>query len=825
MRRPLLALLALAALLALLVPAPAQAAKDPSPDPVPALPAAGAPWFGPALDWTKDTAKAYAERLGTRPSLYSQRVHYPLTDDDVTYLRQFAQQAASQGAVPVVDLEPQIALGDLTIADARRLGAVLEQIHTDYDSYTLVRFAPEMNGSWVIWGQQPRAYVAAFQRVARAVHAATDQAAMVWSPSYGAGYPFGRAYGEVSPAGTRDPAELDTNGDGRVTDADDPYGPYWPGADAADWVGLSLYRFGTAQPFGPNTQPSPGEYQDRLSETWAYASTTARRSFYQRYAEGQDRPMLVATSALYNADAPAGPGVLAIKQSWWRQVFAADADHPMIRGITWLELTRPEDEIDGDVARWGATRPQAVADALRSDLDSSDLSLGPVTRVLDQATSNAATAQIRQPDDVSGEMGWIVLCVVLLAVAYLVSGLARRFAPSWRYPGGETGRDRRLDLLRGWIIIAVVALHIEVAGVWDYVCRNAVGAITGAELFVALSGVVLGMVYRPALMRAGEWVTAVVMWRRARKQYVTALVVVLLVPLLGLIPRVNTEVVTTFTDRGTGGGGAAAAGQVYDLYPNLPRLLDYPPPWYAVKQLLLLEMGPWVFNIMGLFVVLSLVLPACMWLVKRRLWWVLLALSWALYVIEDRTGLHPLPSQFEYVFPLLTWQILFTHGLVVGWHRQQIVRALTTRIGTVLVGLVVLGYATVLAYLWVCHHQGTTPTLLPAQSYDWLYQNAYVRIFLQPGRLLDLAVLVVVAYALLTTCWKPIDTAVGWFWTPLGENSLYVFIVHVFFVIAVASIPGLDRASFWQGTLIHTVVIAIIWVMVRRRFLFSVIPR
>ncbi|MBZ5732915.1 OpgC domain-containing protein [Nocardioides sp. TRM66260-LWL] len=812
-------------LLLLLTPGPANAVDDPSPDPVPPLPAAGSPWFGPALDWTKDSAQAYADRLGTTPSLYAQRVHYPLTPQDETYLRQFVEQAASQGAVPVVDLEPQIGLADLTEADAQRLADVVAQLHVDYDSYVLLRFAPEMNGSWVIWGQQPQAYRAAFRRVADAVHATTDQAAMVWSPAYGAGYPFGRSYGEVPPAGRRDPASLDTNRDGRVTDADDPYAPYWPGSSAVDWVGLSLFRFGAAQPFGQNTLPAPDEFRQRLAEQWEYGSRTPRTSFYERFATSGRRPMLVSTSALVNLDADPGPGQTAIMQTWWREVFAANADHPLIRGITWLELSRPEDEIGGDAAQWGATRPQSLADRLRADLESSGLTLGPVTRVLDQQTRAAATAQGRQPDDVSAEMGWLVLCVVLLAVAYLVAGLVGRLVPSWRYVEDGTGRDHRLDLFRGWIIITVVATHVEVAGVWSYVSLNAIGAITGAEMFVLLSGIVLGMVYRPALKRAGEWATAVVMWRRARKQYVTALVVVLLVPLLGLIPKVRSEVVSTFTDRGTGEGGGAAQGQVYDLYPNVARLLDYPPPWYAVKQLLLLEMGPWVFNIMGLFVVLSLVLPACMWLVRRRLWWLLLTISWALYVVSAVTGYHPLPSQFEFVFPLLTWQLPFTHGLVIGWHRRQVVAALTSRRGQVVVGVLVVAYAAFLGYLWICHHRGVAPMVLDPGTYAYLYQHAYTRVFLQPGRLVDLALMLVVAYAVLTTCWRPIDRLVGWFWTPMGENSLYVFIVHVFFVIAVGSLTFLDGRSFWVGTAIHTVVVLAIWAMVKRRVLFRVIPR
>ena len=64
----------------------------------------------------------------------------------------------------------------------------------------------------------------------------------------------------------------------------------------------------------------------------------------------------------------------------------------------------------------------------------------------------------------------------------------------------------------------------------------------------------------------------------------------------------------------------------------------------------------------------------------------------------------------------------------------------------------------------------------------------------------------------------------GWFLVPLGRVSLYVFIVHVFFVLAVGNVPGLDRTSWWQGFLVHTVVLALIWVMVKKKVLAKVIP-
>lgn len=799
--------------------------RDPSPDPVPAPPL-GAPWFGPGLDWSEELPADYAGRLGTTPSLYAQRVDYPLSDDDETYLEQFAQQAASQGAVAVLSLEPREALGALTEADARELARDLADLHTEYDTYWLVRFAPEMNGSWVTWGQQPEAYVAAFRRVADAVHAATEHAAMVWSPAYGAGYPFGGAYGAVDPDGDRDTAPLDTDEDGEVTDADDPYGPYFPGRRAVDWVGLSLYHFGLDQDFGTNTVPQPGELEARFDETWGYATQTRREPFYDRFAVPGDTPFLVETGALYNPDAD-GASELDIKRTWWRQVLAAPADQPLVAAISWLELDRAEAEVDGETVRWGAARTDRLGRALRADLERSDVTLGPVTRVLDLETAGEATAQGRLPDadETSAEMGWIVFCAALLAIGFLLSGVVGRLVPSWRYPREDDPRDQRLDLFRGWIILTVVFTHTEVAGLYTFISLNAVGAITGAEMFVLLSGIVLGMIYLPGVARMGEWAMAVTMWKRARKQYLVTLAVVIIVWLLTKVPYVDAEVVTTFTDRGTGENGEGAAGQVYDLYPNFERLFDYPPPWYAVRQLLLIEMGPWVFNIMGLFIVLSLALPLLMFLVKRRLWWLMLAGSWVLFVINYRSPVHPLPSMFEYVFPLLSWQVLFTHGLVLGVYRQQITRALTSRWGKVACTVFVVGYAGSLVWLWAGHRWGFLTPPFPATTYDWLYSNAYNRVFLQPGRLVDCVLMIICAYAVLTTMWKPIDKVVGWLWTPLGAASLYVFIVHVFFVIAVASVPGLDIYNFWVGTAIHTVLMLLIWLMVKKKVLFSVIPR
>lgn len=787
--------------------APAAAAEEPIPE------SSSGPYLGPVLDWTKDSAREYADDLGATPSVYAQSVRYPMDEDDHLYLQQFVDQAAQQGALAMVTLEPIKPLTELTEGDAADLVDQLQQLHERDDSRFLIRFAPEMNGSWRAWGQQSEAYVDAFRTIATAVHADVPQAAMLWAPVYGSGYPFDRSAGSTDGTSPRDQLEI----------GDDPYAPYWPGADAVDWVGLVTYHFGnldddrTTTEFTPNQVPEAGAFVDRLEDRYGYAPGTSPASFYATYAEGQDKPMTVETSALYAPGAGGGATELAIKQAWWDQVFSDEVrqQYPRLQMVTWLEQKRPEDAVQGRDVDWRATHTDDLAAAFLADAKSHGMRLGPVTAVLDQDAGNSASNQYREDGiDPGDHMGWIVGCVTLAVALYLFSGVAGRFIRSWRYPRENDPRDARLDFLRGWVIVAVVVTHIEVAGPYSFITLNATGAITGAEMFVLLSGLVLGMVYPMGVARMGEYATAVGAFRRARKQYFTALGVVILVYLIGLLPGVSAAAVTTFTDRGTGSAGSGAQGQVYDLYANVARLLDYPPPWYAVKQLLLLEMGPWVFNIMGLFVVLSLLVPPLMWLIQRKLWWLVLAVSWGLYVLDAVHHVRVLPSQFEDVFPLLTWQIAFTHGLVIGYYRRQITRALTSRVGVALVTIAMVAYAGVLLFLWAGQ----------SDTYFGLYERFYQRTDLQPGRLLDLLLILVASYALLTACWKPLNQAFGWFFVPLGTFSLYVFIVHVFFVVAVANVPGLDRMSLWQGTLVHTAVLALIWLMVRKRFLMKIIP-
>ena len=88
-------------------------------------------------------------------------------------------------------------------------------------------------------------------------------------------------------------------------------------------------------------------------------------------------------------------------------------------------------------------------------------------------------------------------------------------------------------------------------------------------------------------------------------------------------------------------------------------------------------------------------------------------------------------------------------------------------------------------------------------------------------------------YALLSYGWRPLEQALGWLFIPIGQNSLYVFLVHVLFILVIQNLTGgrltsqpmYDPLLIVPYTLLHVGVILGLWWLVKRQVLFSIIPR
>lgn len=412
-------------------------------------PTAG-PYFGPILDWSTDSANAYRQRLGRSPAYFGKSIQYPLTGTQRTNLTNFVRQISVLGAAALLTMEPTAALNDLTASDANAFVAEMKALHARYGTDFLVRFAPEMNGTWHAWGQQPKAYVRAFGVVADAVHSGLDRATaqMMWAPSYGAGYPFRNAVGKVAGSGARTSAQLDTNRDGVVDAVDDPYAPYYPRDSAVDWVGLSMYDYGPAQQYGANIVPGPGKYAKMLAGTYGYQTRTgAGRDFLATYSTGKHKLMAVETAALYQNGQAGAPTEMAVKHAWWDQVLnsAVQRRYPAIKLVAWLEQQRAESEVLGAEIDWRATATPALAGALATALQDDRIALGPVLKPrVDTAAPTRAAPSSTSRSGTTVASGVVAMLIAGLAV--LLIGRRRRQTAA---PSGQPALQRATLTTRG----------------------------------------------------------------------------------------------------------------------------------------------------------------------------------------------------------------------------------------------------------------------------------------------------------------------------------------------------------------------------------------
>ncbi|BCU06533.1 OpgC domain-containing protein [Allochromatium tepidum] len=388
--------------------------------------------------------------------------------------------------------------------------------------------------------------------------------------------------------------------------------------------------------------------------------------------------------------------------------------------------------------------------------------------------------------------------------------------PAAAYPTSSNDRDLRIDLLRGLIMVYLIIVHLELASALSLLAWGRLAFISSAEGFVFLSGVVVGMVYRRRMQRDGLAAASRLLWRRAWQLYTVNLFVIASLALLKLVPGVNVFELTHWT--------SPWSGESFPLYP--PAGTDW---WDTVGQILLLRIGPHQFQIIGLYVVLLAGTPLALYLLGRRLAWVVLLLSWGAYALNHILQINLTGARYEYAFPTLTWQLLFFNGLLIGYYRERTLEFLA---GPASRWLVSLSAALLVGFLFLANNN-PNPLFWPWGQMDFidprtfgeLYQTWFLKTPLGLGRLLNNVAAFIVAYHLLSRYWSLVERTVGRLLIPLGQNSLYVFILHVYVLLILYNtpLPGLDL--FWVNTLLQIGAIAVIWLMVERRFLFSIVPR
>jgi hypothetical protein len=364
----------------------------------------------------------------------------------------------------------------------------------------------------------------------------------------------------------------------------------------------------------------------------------------------------------------------------------------------------------------------------------------------------------------------------------------------------RAARDIPLDLLRGLAMVILVVNHLRLESALGHVTS---AVLSAAEVLVAVSGVVVGMVFGRRWLVHGARVTTAMLLRRSWKLYVASVVVVALVGALTLVPGLATEALTVSPN----------VQPAYDAY-------AFDGSLRTLVAIVTLEAGPWQFNILGFFIAVLALAPTLLWALDRGWWPGVIAISWLLFWLGRHWSVDVLPSQSERPFPILVWQVLFVNGMALGWHRERVSRWLRRYRNWICAAILVVAAAFAVVQL-------AGPALVDAATWARWEAEHFHKGSLDVARLLAMISIAAAVYMGFRRVGTTAERLLGPLLLPLGRNSFYVFIMHVFLCLAVASVPALggQGLGLLGNTLVQLSCLAILCTMVRRRFLFRIVPR
>jgi hypothetical protein len=365
---------------------------------------------------------------------------------------------------------------------------------------------------------------------------------------------------------------------------------------------------------------------------------------------------------------------------------------------------------------------------------------------------------------------------------------------SHRGASPKSTRDLKIDFLRGLAMACVIVDHSKRSSLLSWFSYQRFWVVTAAEVFVVLSGVVLGMVYGPRLARDGLPFVAVRLGRRALTLYLAFIGVTLSVLALALA-GVDISAVAAWDE------GAVS----WFLDPRSMTAQNW-------RDLFLLYHGPWAFEIVGLYVWLVLAAVPCLIALQRIGWRPLVAISWAIYFVYRIAPYELTASEFEAVFPILAWQLLFVHGITIGYHREDIAAAVARCPRALPIGVACACAAFMTFAL-------SNPSVEGPQWLYWgvvspdrfftLYDRYFSLTDLGIGRIVNLGVALPVGYALLA--WRAIWSVAGRLqalFVTLGQGSLGAFVLHVYGLLLMAHLPETD--DVWINTVVQVLLIVAI---------------
>jgi len=319
-------------------------------------------------------------------------------------------------------------------------------------------------------------------------------------------------------------------------------------------------------------------------------------------------------------------------------------------------------------------------------------------------------------------------------------------------PGSQ--RIRAFDIIRGYFLVVILIDHIELyPSGWDLFTGRGRLLVSAAEGFFFMSGLLVGLVYRRRIAQGMKFIFAK-MWRRAVELYIASVFFTLLYTVTAVFlnhPSVKDGLYT---------------------------IINWP---HIIKETLLMRYGYGWADFLDRFAILMFMAPFGFYLLFKRKWWLLAAASLIAWAFRG--------DSFT-----LSWQIIFTLGMVVGYHwheltaRWRSVKAQTrSRLKRLTVWAAAITFALSYASVYILSVLNERWAHLPAwgQSFTghWNSVNTWVWLYSQkwtmgPVRIVLFMLWFGALFMIVRRYEARIFRYSHGFLELLGRNSLFVYIAH-----------------------------------------------
>lgn len=202
-------------------------------------------------------------------------------------------------------------------------------------------------------------------------------------------------------------------------------------------------------------------------------------------------------------------------------------------------------------------------------------------------------------------------------------------------------------------------------------------------------------------------------------------------------------------------------------------------------------------------VYLALSIPAII-LLRKNVGWIIAVVAITVWILGRQQ------TQF------FTWQLLFYGGVLAGWYWHQILTwcKQLPRIMQVLhypLAIAMVAYSVLVVFG-------------PYQDLHNQIAPYFLRAEMPPLRIAMFALWFSAIYRAVRTHEAFLAKTVGKLLIPLGQNSLYAYILHGFIIFFVhLLIP--PKTSSYLNFIITASTVFVIWIAIKTRFLFRIIPR